>query len=66
MKTLYKLKACLHGTGGSQVSEVVRLGVVTRLSPKNNVSFEFDHVYMIGGVTRHILLHLYLGSPTAM
>ena len=39
VKTLYKLKACLHGSGGSQVGEVVHLGVVTRLSPKNNVSF---------------------------
>ena len=24
----------------------------------NNLSFSFDHVYMIGGVTRHMLPHL--------
>ena len=28
---VYKLRACLHGGGGTQVGEVTRLGGVTRL-----------------------------------
>ena len=43
------------------MGEITRLGEVTRLS-KGNLSFSFDHVYMIGGVTRHKLPHLF-GFP---
>ena len=37
--------------GGPQVGEVTRLGPY-------NLSFYFDHVYMIGGVTCHMLPYL--------
>ena len=52
----WSLRACLHGGRGPQVGEVPRLGGVTRLSIC--LSYEFDHIYMIGGVTRHMLPHL--------
>ena len=45
------LRACLRRGGGPQVGEVTRLGWVTRL-------FIFDHIYMIGGVTRRTLPRL--------
>ena len=44
------LRACSHGSGGPQVGEVARLGGVTACP--YNFPFYFDHVYMIGGVTR--------------
>ena len=56
-RTVQLLRACLHGGGGPQIGEVTRLGGVTRLSTVN-VSFQFDHVYMIGEMTRHLLPHL--------
>ena len=49
-------RACLHGGGGPQEGEVTRLGGVTPCP--YNLSFWFDHVNMIGGVTRHMLPHL--------
>ena len=73
VKTLYKLKARLNGAGGPPVVNGAGgppVGEVTRLGgwgnplrwgnppvPGYNVSFEFDHVYLIGGVTRHMLPH---------
>ena len=44
MPLLKLLRACLHGGGGPQVGEVTRLPY--------KFLFYFDHVYMIGGVTR--------------
>ena len=42
-------RACLHGVGGPQEGEITRLGGVTPCP--YNLSFWFDHVNMIGGVT---------------
>ena len=43
------VRACLHGGWGPQVGEVARLSGVTRVFLY--LSFLFDQVYMIGGVT---------------
>ena len=58
-------RACLQGGGGPKVGGVTRLGGVTL--PSINVSFSFDDVYMIVGVTSHMLSHLHVpGSPASM
>ena len=49
-RTVSYVWACLHGSGGPQGGEVIRLSIY--------LSFQFDHVYMMGGVTRHMLPHL--------
>ena len=61
-----QLRACLQGGGGPQVGEVIRFGGVINPHVHNyNLSFEFDDVYMIGGVTRGTLPHL-SGGPASM
>ena len=55
--------ACLHGGGGPQEGAVTRLGGVMESRSRSlvcpyNLSFWFDHIYMIGAVTRHILPYL--------
>ena len=44
------LRACLHERGWTQVGEVTRLSI--------NSLILIDHLYMIGGVTRHMFPHL--------
>ena len=52
--------ACLHGGGGTQVGGVTRQGEVTRLTA---CDLYFDHLYMIGGVTRRGFPHLHVNMP---
>ena len=53
--TEQSIKACLHVVGGPQVGEVTRLAGG---NPPVHISLIFDHLYMIGGVTRRMLRHL--------
>ena len=47
--------ACLQGDGGPQGSEVTRFNGVSRLSVSSLILI--CHLYMIGGVIRHMLPH---------
>ena len=54
------VRAYFYGGWGPQVGEVTHLGGVTACP--YNLSFCFDHVYMMGGETHHMLPHL-SGAP---